>query len=250
MTTQFYVPPDNIRDGRVVLPEEEARHAARSLRKEVGDTIWVVDGAGRRYRVRLNHVSPEQVVGTVVDTQEDAGEPPYRLTLGLGLLKNRNRFETFLEKAVELGVRRIVPLLSDRTEAESLRRERSQNILVAAMKQCGRSYCPDLAAPTHLADVLAPPQEPPSADRARPEAHRFLCHEATDGPMLHRAVRDAGRPGSLLVLVGPEGGFSDEEVQVASDLDVLPVRLGPHRLRAETAAITACAAVSMTYAER
>ena len=249
MTTQFYVPPDDVRDGRVVLPAEEARHAARALRKEVGDLVWVVDGAGTRYRVRLDHVSPEQVVGAVVDGEEDAGEPPYRLTLGLGLLKNRNRYETFLEKAVELGVRQIVPLISDRTEAESLRRERSQNILIAAMKQCGRSYCPDLTSPTHLADVLAPPQEQTVADLPPPDAHRFLCHEATDGPMLHRAVREAGCPRDVLVLVGPEGGFSDEEVQVASDLGVVPVRLGPHRLRAETAAITACAALSMTYAE-
>ncbi len=248
MTTQFYAPPSSIHGSRVVLSGDEARHIARSLRKEPGDVILVVNGIGHRHHVELGHVRPEQVVGTIVDTVNRAGEPPYHLTVALGVLKNRNRFETFLEKATELGVHRIIPLLTDRTEAESLREKRATNILAAAMKQSGRSVLPDLSPPTPLADVLS--------SRMAPEAAgRWICHEsANSDALLDRATEAAtatedpksARP-ELLVLVGPEGGFSEDEVQAAEDAGCQAVLLGSRRLRAETAGIAACAAISFAF---
>lgn len=253
MTTQFYAPPSSIHGSRVVLTGDEARHIARSLRKEPGEIILVVDGAGHRHHVELGHVRPDQVVGTIVDTVDRAGEPPYDLTVALGVLKNRNRFETFLEKAVELGVHRIIPLLTDRTEAESLREKRATNILTAAMKQCGRSILPDLASPTPIADLLA--------SRMASEADsRWICHESARGTLLldqaieaAPSARSGGSPPTtarpkVLVLVGPEGGFSEDEVQAAEDAGCQPVLLGPRRLRAETAGIAACAAISFAFA--
>lgn len=253
MTTQFYAPPDCFRSRRMLLDGAEAKHIAKSLRKSPGDTIYVADGTGNRHEVVLNHVRPEQVVGTVQATEAGAGEPPYRLTIGLGLLKNRNRFETFLEKAVECGVHRIIPLYTGRTEVESLREKRAENILIAAMKQSGRSVLPELTAPTPLPDVL----DAASAGRDG----RWICHEAAQAPSLATAVRssrpsspakprDAGadRP-EFLVIIGPEGGFSEEEVDAARDAGVRPVRLGPHRLRAETAGIVAASAVSLAFAD-
>ncbi|PEN14558.1 hypothetical protein CRI94_05905 [Longibacter salinarum] len=247
MTTQFYAPPSAFRHQRLILNGDEAKHIARSLRKEPGDVIWVVDGEGHRHEVELNHVRPKQVVGTVQSTEHHAGEPPYRLTVGLGLLKNRNRFETFLEKAVECGVSRIIPLQTERTHVESLREKRAENILVAAMKQSGRSVLPELDEPTELPDVLR---------EANPDGS-WICHEAAAAPPLPEAVRhvrdkssdESTAPAELLLLVGPEGGFSEAEVQEASDVGVQPVRLGPHRLRAETAGIVATSAISLAYAD-
>lgn len=253
MTTQFYAPPSSIHGSRVVLSGDEARHIARALRKEPGDVILVVNGIGHRHHVELGHVRPEQVVGTIVDTVDRAGEPPYHLTVALGVLKNRNRFETFLEKATELGVHRIIPLITDRTEAESLRETRATNILTAAMKQSGRSVLPDLASPTPIADVLA-------SGLASEANSRWICHESARGTMLlDRAIETAtdARLGAgaspavrpeLLVLVGPEGGFSETEVQAAEGAGCRAVLLGPRRLRAETAGIAACAAISFAFA--
>ncbi len=238
MTTTFYAPPECFVDGRIVLPEDEARHAVRSLRHGVGDEILVVDGVGGRHRVRLTEVDKRGAEGEVTASEQGVGEPPYRLRLGLGVLKNPGRFETFAEKAVELGVSEIVPLLTERTERAKVKETRLRALLVAAMKQSGRSRLPQITSPQPLKAALEVPAD----------GLRLLCHEAADptASLLHRL--GAGDPiGSATVLVGPEGGFSDAEVAMAEAAGWEVVWLGPRRLRAETAALTA-AAVFMLHA--
>lgn len=234
LTTAFYAPPSAIRDRRVVLPEDEARHAVRVLRKRVGDEIAVVDGAGGRHRVRLEQVGKRKATGTILDTRREVGEPPYRLTVALALLKNRNRFETFLEKAAELGVHRVVPLQTARTEKKNLRAKRARKILLAAMKQSGRSRLVELAAPQALKAVLTE-----TAGRV------LLCHERTGAEASLSGALAGGVPDELCLLVGPAGGFTDGEVEAARAEGAEVVSLGPRRLRAETAAITAAAAVML-----
>lgn len=241
MTTTFYAPPSSIRAGRVALPEAEAEHAARALRKQPGDEVVVVDGAGGWHDVRLDHVGRQSVMGTILQTQREVGEPRYRLTVGLALLKNRSRFETFLEKAVELGVRRVVPLQTERTVKGSLKMDRAQNILVAAMKQSGRSRLPDLTEPKPLGRLL-------SHTSFGAVAHRdaFVCHEAAapeDALTQHLPADLDGR--SVLVLIGPEGGFAPDEISRAQQAGCRVVSLGPRRLRAETAAMTVCTALML-----
>lgn len=238
MTTSFYAPSTAFHGGRVVLPEDEAAHAVRVLRHRPGDEIVVVDGAGGWHRVRLDHVDRRRAAGTVVETRHGVGEPTYRLSIGLGLIKQRSRFETFLEKAVELGVAEIVPLATERTEKGSVNAARAEKLLVAAMKQCGRALLPALRDPTPLAEVL---------DDASP-ALRLLAHEAA-GP--HQALgavlaRHSGAE-TIRVLVGPEGGFSDAEVGAAAAAGYGVVSLGSRRLRAETAGIVVAAAVQLAH---
>ena len=122
MTTFFYAPPPARQGDHITLPEEEARHATRVLRKKSGDEILVVDGEGGWFRTRLETVGKDAVVGQVVEQHRDVGEPGYALTVGMALLKNTGRFETFLEKAVELGVAAIVPLVTARTEKGHLKK--------------------------------------------------------------------------------------------------------------------------------
>lgn len=236
MTTTFYAPPERFHDGRVTLPDDEARHAVRALRYGVGDEIVVVDGAGGRYRVRLTGADKRGAAGEVVEERREVGEPPYRLTVGLGTLKNAGRFETFAEKAVELGVGRIVPLTTERTERERLKERRLENILVAAMKQSGRSRLPDLAELQEFADALR-----------SDDALRILCHESADPAAVLPRVLD-GAAESITILVGPEGGFSEAEVAAAEAAGWAVASLGPHRLRAETAAIAAASAVMLHFA--
>ncbi len=239
MTTTFYAPPDSIHGERLVLPEDEARHAVRVLRKRAGDEIVVVDGTGGWYRVRLDRVGQEKAMGTVLETRRGVGEPPYRLVIGLGLLKNRNRFETFVEKAVELGVSEIVPLRTARTEKQGLKVERAKSILTAAMKQCGRSCLPSLAEPTPLPDVL---------DAGGYDAALIAHERASEGPSIDPALAAAPASARVLVLVGPEGGFTDDEVAQAVASGCTPVSLGPRRLRAETAGVAAAVAVHLALA--
>ena len=240
MTTSFYAPPTSREGDRIVLPDDEARHAARVLRKKPGDEIAVVDGEGGWFRVRLDEVDKRAVAGVVVERKSDVGEPDYELVMGVALLKNASRFETFLEKAVELGVGAVVPLVTARTERSRLKRPRAEGILTAAMKQSGRSRLVRLHEPTAL-DIWLERDRPKG-----PDVHRLICHEAADAG---RSIRHAldGRPGvpRVEVLVGPEGGFSDGEVAAAERVGFAPVSLGPRRLRAETAALAAAAAVML-----
>ncbi|MFB6098268.1 MAG: 16S rRNA (uracil(1498)-N(3))-methyltransferase [Salinibacter sp.] len=233
MTTNFYAPPPAIRGQRVVLPEDEARHVRTVLRAEEGDEMTVVDGTGGWYRVEITHVAPNQVVGTIVEEREDVGEPAVDVTVALGLLKKRSRFETFVEKAVELGVGRIVPLRTQRTERESIRAERLRNVMRAAMKQCRRSRLPDLAPPRSPEEVLA----------ASAAEMRLVCHAGHEAVPIRQAVAEAGPVASALVLVGPEGGLASSEVDEAVAAGCTPVSLGPRRLRAETAGLAALHAV-------
>ncbi|MEF8815667.1 MAG: RsmE family RNA methyltransferase [Salinibacter sp.] len=233
MTTNFYAPPSAIRAGRVVLPEDEARHLRTVLRGKQGDQMTVVDGHGGWYRARIDHVGDEQVVGTIVERRHNVGEPAIDATVALGLLKKRTRFETFVEKAVELGVRRIVPLRTSRAERASIREERLRNVMVAAMKQCRRSRLPALAAPQSTADLLA----------ELGGDVRLVCHAGDASVPIQRAMGQAGPAASALVLVGPEGGFAPSEVEAARANGCTPVSLGPRRLRAETAGLAALHAV-------
>lgn len=229
MTTNFYAPPSALRGGHVTLPEDEAHHARSVLRVRPGDEMTVVDGQGGWHRVRVDHSTEGQVVGSILETRRGVGEPTVHVTVGMALLKKRRRFETFVEKAVELGVRHIVPLRTAHTERDTLRRERVRNVMIAAVKQCRRSWLPSLEPPQPLGALL---------EAATAEA-RFVCHGVDEGTPLSAAL--SGRDGkpSVLVLVGPEGGFSEGEVEKAIDAGCRPVSLGERRLRAETAGIVA-----------
>jgi 16S rRNA (uracil1498-N3)-methyltransferase len=239
MTTNFYAPPSAVRGQRIVLPESEARHAHSVLRADEGQELVVVDGEGGWHRVRIDHAAPEQVVGSIIETRRDVGEPPVDVTVGIGLLTDRSRFETFVEKAVELGVRRIVPLRTRHTEADTLRRKRVRRVMIAAMKQCRRSRLPDLAPPQALDDLLA----------RTTAALRLVCHGGGDAPPMLRVLDDEeGTDGT--VLVGPEGGFSANEVERAVEAGCTPVSLGARRLRAETAGIAVVNAVLLHAQKR
>ena len=232
MTTSFYAPPTAIREGAyVVLPEEEAAHAVRVLRKRPGDEVVVVDGEGGWYRVRFDQMDRRQVAGEILETRREVGEPGYDLSIGLALLNNRNRFETFLEKAVELGVREVLPLMTYRTAKAPFKRERGRLV--------------HLAEPQPLANVLRDTSADPGSGPGQVLA--FIGHERT-APERNLAVALAGQPSfhTIRILIGPEGGFTEDELAEAGQAGYAPVSLGPRRLRAETAALVAASTVMIT----
>lgn len=228
MTTNFYAPPSAFRSRSVILPEAEARHARAALRVQQGDEITIVDGEGGWYRVRVDQIGSDRLSGSILEEKSDVGEPSLEVTVGIGILKKRSRFETFVEKAVELGVHRIVPLRTRRTERESVRADRLRKLMVAAMKQCRRSRLPELSEPRSFGELIGEVESDLS----------LICHGGEGCVPILQAVAERNASQSA-VLVGPEGGFHGKEIEDAEAAGFTPVSLGVRRLRTETAGLVA-----------
>ncbi len=225
----FFAPPESfLPTGDVIFPPDEARHAVKVLRLHPGSTVTVINGEGLGAVVQIEQADRDGVRGRILSVHENLGEPARELTIGLALLNQQRRYNLFLEKAVELGVTGIVPLLTERTESRSWREDRAMQIMIAALKQCNRSRLPELHPPTPFDQMLAssPLVADPDADISLPEA----ISQIND---------------SIVVLIGPEGGFTENERRLATMNRGTLVRLGPRRLRAETAAICSAAAIML-----
>lgn len=241
MTGGFYfVPPSAVQGDQLYLPEDEARHATRVMRLGIGDEIRVVDGAGNLYRAEITAIARGAVTATIRETYSNVGEPGYELDIGIGVLKSHARMETFLEKAVELGVTGIFPFQSERVQKATLNRERCRRVMVAGLKQSMRSRLPVLADVKPLFDLMTILPD---------DGVRCVAHEeaAPDASIMGLAgeIRSARR---VSVLIGPEGGFTEKEIERAERLGWKVVSLGHTRLRTETAAIAAAAVIQMIKA--
>lgn len=229
----FYCPPDKISAGSVLIEGEEFSHLVHVMRKKTGDVIGVVDGEGTFHEVTLDEIRKKQARGKITATSRSHLEPAVRLTLAVGILKNPSRFDFLVEKVTELGVKEIIPLETDRTIPSHAKTDRWQKLALAAMKQCGRAYLPRVRELTPLERVY---DDLDKFDR------KLVAHEQVESSASLRTV--AGDPrGSMLVLVGPEGGFSEEEVQTCILKGCTAFSLGQRRLRTETAAITIAAQI-------
>ncbi|NQV74156.1 16S rRNA (uracil(1498)-N(3))-methyltransferase [bacterium] len=228
-THRFFVPPDMIALDRVVFPTEETRHASKVLRLTKGDRVIVIDGVGGTYYCELEIITSKSAIATIHSREMNVAEPMHQIRMSVGLLKQSARWETFLEKAVELGASQITPLVSSRMQKQSFNRRRAEAILISAVKQSGRSRIPTLDEPTLFEDVISL-----EADC------KIICHEqSSESERLLDVL--AGKPSTVSMLIGPEGGFSQEEITEARAKGWKEVWLGERRLRTETAAVAALA---------
>ncbi len=216
-------------DSREVLIEgDELRHL-RVLRCREGDTLYASNGRGLRAQVSLRHITSHYAHAAVEAIENAPGELPYRLTLAIGLLAARERFEWLVEKSTELGVSGIVPLLLDRSEKfHSFRQERLHAKAVAALKQSRRSVLPTIEPPKRLEDFLA-----------SSTASLIVCAPDGNVPSLE--------PGDLAIVIGPEGGFSPREEHILASVGARKWSLGSLRLRSETAALVAASFVRIAW---
>lgn len=218
------------------LPEQAGEHLARVLRLESGHPLILFNGDGREYDARLAALTKRAVSAEVVGEREVSRESPLRLTLLQGVARGE-KMDWILQKATELGVVRIVPVVTERTEVR-LDEERGskrllhwQSVLAAACEQCGRNTLPEVAAPQKLMTACAALGDDAAARFA-------LLPEADTGP------RELGAlPHGAVLLVGPEGGLSDHDVAIARNAGFRGLRLGPRILRTETAGLAALAAL-------
>jgi 16S rRNA (uracil1498-N3)-methyltransferase len=235
---------DKLGNGSEVrLPPAAAHHAARVLRLEPGTAVVLFDGRGGEFEARITHMERGDVwvkTGAHLDVERES-----RLELDLAQgLSSGDRMDYTLQKAVELGVRAIQPLATDRSvvklkdERAERRVEHWRNLVVSACEQCGRNRIPAVAPPRPLADWIG------SLGPVQDAEVRLLL-----SPQAPESLRDLTAPSRITLLAGPEGGFSPVEVQLALSRGFRPVRLGPRVLRTETAAVAALAAIQALWGD-
>jgi len=235
---RFFLPPTSFVNDEVVFPEAISRQIANVLRLKPDVQVTVLDGKGMEYSVQLLEVTPKQTSGKVLSVQPNTTEPHTRVRLLL-CLTQREKFEWMLQKCTELGASSFVPVISSRSLVQSVEEaqskyERWQKILCEAAEQSHRGLIPTLEPILKFAKMLA---EPPVADVCR-----LIPWEDEKGTTLRQALT-AHQGYNVELLIGPEGGFSVDEVKLASEAGFTAVTLGARILRMETAAMAATALV-------
>lgn len=223
----FYI--DNLDGENLTLDEDTSKHVVQVLRKKVGDDILITDGKGLKATATITDDNRKRC-GVRLSDKEKEEEPQPKVGIAISLVKNAARFEWFLEKATEIGVREIIPLLCERTEKEKFRFDRLNNILVSAMLQSQQCWLPVLHEPVAFSTALANQEY----------ENKFIAHCLPEGKLsLARLSKEL--TGSSIIFIGPEGDFTEGEIAIALTKGAKPVSLGNTRLRTETAGMVAAA---------
>jgi 16S rRNA (uracil1498-N3)-methyltransferase len=236
---RFYLPPDQTRSGTLILADAEAHHLLHVLRGKIGDRVTVFDGAGHELACTISRIEKGRV-NLQVMARHSSPVMPYHLVLAQAVPKARS-MDLILQKATELGAKRIVPLLSDRTivqiEADDIagKVERWNQITIEAAKQCGANWLPVVEAPTRPRDFFP---------KAQGDRLKLIASLQPDSLPLWRLLENymanhECRPKAATVVIGPEGDFTPAELADARSAGFGPLSLGPLVLRSETAAIYA-----------
>jgi 16S rRNA (uracil1498-N3)-methyltransferase len=209
------------------MSEETSRHCIQVLRMKTGAGLQLTDGLGNLYKASLLSEDKKKSV-VLIEEHHIVPPPPQKTSIAISLLKNASRFEWFLEKATEIGVTEIQPLISQRTEHTRFRTDRMNGILIAAMLQSQQVWLPILHEPMVFADCV----------KQSVWSQKLVAHCEEDAKQL---IKNLDPSPETQILIGPEGDFTPEEIQLALDYQYLPVSLGDTRLRAETAGVVAAA---------
>jgi len=227
---QFYS-PDIEQTGR--LPEDESLHCSRVLRLDKGTAIAIADGKGNRFVAEIVLAHPKNTIVEIKEKQHVDRNENNLIHIAIVPTKNKDRLEWFVEKATEIGVDIITPVFSHHAERKQISMERLLKVAVAAMKQSQRAYLPLIQPPVLFETLL----------ENCTEKQRFIAHcYEQQRVFLSSVYRPSERS---IVLIGPEGDFTEEEVTNALAHQFVPVSLGNHRLRTETAGIVACHTLEM-----
>ncbi len=238
---RFFAPPERWAKDRVVLDREETHHLSRVLRLNLGARVMVCDGRGRAAAAVVQALTPDEAVLGLEEEMFGLAESPLQVTLGLALAKGE-AMDQVVRQATEMGVLRLLPFSS--TYSEKFSPERAARRLARwrrqaqeSLKSCQRLYLPEIAPVQDFPAILTGPEEV-----------KFLCYEGErEGGLLSCFNRP--RPAAVRVLIGPEGGFTPEEVAQAQDAGFRVVSLGPRRLRVETAALVSLAILQYAWGD-
>lgn len=212
------------------LPESDSQHCCKVLRMQAGDSIEIVDGLGSLYRCKIISAHHKKTEVEIIERIDYPSVWSYDITIAVAPTKHLDRMEWLVEKLVEIGVNRIVPIKCMRSERKELKTERLEKIAVSAMKQSLKAVLPQI-------DEMMPLQTFLSSVDSADQKFVAYCDDSVERKLLAREYRPAS---SVTVLIGPEGDFSPEEIKRTLDGGFVPVTLGDNRLRTETAALVAC----------
>jgi len=211
------------------LSEESSRHIVQVLRMKEKDELLITNGKGVTLKASLISANKKKAeIQTLGKSLSD--RPLHKISIGISLIKNKNRFEWFLEKAVEIGVSEIIPFESARTENHHFRHDRVKSILVSAMLQSQQAWLPEIYEPVKFKDLLP----------KKSYENKYIAHCIKDKrSLLNELSGNYNDNGHTIILIGPEGDFTKEEVEEAIQNKFIPVSLGETRLRTETAGLVA-----------
>jgi 16S rRNA (uracil1498-N3)-methyltransferase len=229
----FYNPKIDSTESSFVFDKEESKHIIKVLRKKEGDTLFVTNGLGYLFKTIIALASDHKCLVHILSFEKQ--EPSkYHLHLAVAPTKMNERFEWFLEKATEIGIQEITPIICDHSERKIIKTDRFLKIIESAMKQSLHYYLPKLNEPILYKDFI----------KQKFLGQKFIAHcEETNKKSLKTELKPNE---DVTLLIGPEGDFSIKEIQLALDNNFFPVSLGNTRLRTETAAVVACHSVVFT----
>lgn len=225
----FYAEPVTVNQ-LVQLPEETSKHIVQVLRMNNGEHLQLADGKGNLHLVTITEAHKKKCIVKALSTTVRPA-PARKISIAISLLKNASRFEWFMEKATEIGVTEIIPLICERTEKQHFKKERFENILISAMLQSQQSWLPVLHQPVNYEQLFR-------LEDALLASQKFIAHCEEQQKISLATSVDLTKP-SQFILIGPEGDFTPLEIKLALDHKFTPVTLGDTRLRAETAGVVA-----------
>ena len=220
-----------------VLNEDESGHASRVLRLQISDVITIVDGKGGKFESQITSISKKQV-GFQILNEEQVDDPELSLHIAIAPTKSNDRFNFFLEKCTELSLKEISPIQCSNSERKIFKRDKSEKTLVSALKQSGNLYLPQLNELQGFKNFV-------SSDFGSSKKFIAHCEEDSIKHEFKDLIENVDE--NIIILIGPEGDFTTEEINLAKDNGFLPVSLGKSRLRTETAGIVACHTAYLRY---
>ncbi len=241
------------------LDQEESAHCVRVLRHKTGDMVNVIDGRGSLLKCCIVATGKNSTELEIVERVENFGAHNYHLTMAVCPTKNIDRYEWFLEKATEIGMDRVVPVIGEHSERKIIKMERCNKILLSAAKQSLKGCVPSLEECCSVKEFIGAVDTAFGADASddavKPlklvaycgEATKMSVKEALDSYLSEQ--KNSNLPLQIAILIGPEGDFSQQEIDLAMEKGFVPVHLGKSRLRTETAAVVACCQVYSVLGE-
>jgi 16S rRNA (uracil1498-N3)-methyltransferase len=227
----FYVP--NISGTDIILDETESKHAIRVLRLQNGNPVQIIDGKGGFYEAEISDANQKKCRLSIVNSTLEFGKKDFHLHIAIAPTKNIDRFEWFLEKATEIGIDEITPIITSHSERKTVNPERLEKIIVSAMKQSLKAYLPKLNNLTTFKELVI--------NNKTENKYIAYCDEIQKKHLKNVEIKAK----DVLILIGPEGDFSADEIQFALENGFKAVSLGNARLRTETAGIVACHIVNL-----
>ncbi|WP_202711162.1 16S rRNA (uracil(1498)-N(3))-methyltransferase [Sporosalibacterium faouarense] len=235
---RFFIDSDNVHESQVVITGDDVKHIKNVLRLNVGDKIMVCDGESNDYLIEIENIESNQVIGKIINKERSKGEPPIDVVLYQGLPKS-TKMDLIIQKATELGVKRIVPVITERTvvkidnpKKENKKLERWNRIALEASKQCKRGQIPNVEGVINFKEMVEEIKE-----------DFVIVPYENEIKIGTKEILSKFNDKTISIVIGPEGGFEEEEIEKLKEIGANIITLGPRILRTETAGFTTMAIV-------